>query len=132
MSAEHTPGPWLLETAPTSCGICHKIGPFPWRGGKQNHACIYVDHPGTGAETQELEANARLIAAAPDLLAAIKIQHECGPPEKVSLYDEECVDGWRWTHPDGREWTETGDWNEPPPMHPDARRAIAKALGGAA
>lgn len=69
----HTPGPWTLETVPTSCGICHKIGPFPWRDGKQNHACVYVDYPGSGPIEAELMANARLIAAAPDLLAALKL-----------------------------------------------------------
>ncbi len=29
--------------------------------------------------------------------------------EKVSLYDEEAVDGWRWEHPDGREYSVIGD-----------------------
>ena len=67
---KHTPGPWTLETVQTSCGICHKIGPFPWKDGKQNHACIYADYPGTGPIEKELLANARLIAAAPDLLEA--------------------------------------------------------------
>ena len=62
---EHTPGPWTLETVETSCGLCHKIGPFPWREGKPNHACIYVDH-GHWVVADELLANARLIAAAPE------------------------------------------------------------------
>lgn len=68
--SKHTQGPWTLETVQTSCGICHKIGPFPWKDGKQNHACIYADYPGTGPIEKELLANARLIAAAPDLLKA--------------------------------------------------------------
>ncbi len=72
-----------------------------------------------------------LHAAAPDMLEALEIQHQCGIPEKVSLYDEEAIEGWRWTHPDGREWTAIGDWNETPPLHPVARAAIAKAKGGA-
>lgn len=25
--------------------------------------------------------------------------------EPVSLYDEECVEGWRWTSPTGKEFT---------------------------
>lgn len=75
-SAEHTPGPWTLETVRTQVGICHKIGPFPWKDGRANHACVYVDYPGTGAVEAELLANARLIAAAPNLLAALKAARE--------------------------------------------------------
>lgn len=71
-SNKFTPGPWILETVQTSSGICHKIGPFPWKDGKQNHACIYADYPGTGAIEKELVANAHLIAAAPDLLEALE------------------------------------------------------------
>lgn len=70
----HTPGPWTLDTVRTSSGLCHKIGPFPWKPNKDNHACIYVDYPshdGSAARDQELLANARLIAASPDLLKAL-------------------------------------------------------------
>jgi len=72
VKGEHTPGPWSLETVRTSSGICYKIGPFPWREGKSNHACIYVDYPGTDATTAELEANARLITSAPEILSVLK------------------------------------------------------------
>src|SRR5690606_24171312 len=73
--AQHTPGPWTLETVRTSSGLCHKVGPFPWKQGKENHACIYDDYPALGSDgTPELVANARLIAAAPDMLAALKAQ----------------------------------------------------------
>jgi hypothetical protein len=65
------------------------------------------------------------------LVEALKIVHACGELEMVSLYDEEGVEGWRWTHPDGREWSEIGDWSESEPMHPIARAAIAKAEGNA-
>ena len=39
-----TPGPWSLETVPTSCGVCHKIGPFPSKGIFHTHgyACVYA------------------------------------------------------------------------------------------
>lgn len=79
-----TPGPWSLETVPTQIGSCHIIGPFPSRGVyKETHACIYVyadnvrmhDY-GYSATGDELLANARLIAAAPELYAAL-----------LSLYD---------------------------------------------
>lgn len=76
MSGQHTPGPWTLETVRTTSGMCHKVGPFPWRNGQMNHACIYVDGSFTNSRTSEiageLAANARLIAAAPDLLDAAK------------------------------------------------------------
>ena len=69
-----TKGPWTLETVRTSSGICHKIGPFPWKADKTNHACIYVDYPshdGSAARDKELLANARLIAAATDMAEAL-------------------------------------------------------------
>lgn len=72
MSA-HTKGPWTLETVRTACGVCHKVGPFPARreDEKPRHACLYADYPSeSNPADQELLANARLIAAAPDLLSA--------------------------------------------------------------
>ena len=68
----HTPGPWGIETVKTSCGHCHKVGPFPWRDDEANHACIYVDDSHAWVNGKELEANARLIAASPDLLDALE------------------------------------------------------------
>lgn len=82
-----------------------------------------------GTNPKSALADARLIASAPDLLEAAIVQHECGPPSAVMLYDEEGIEGWRWTHPDGRDWEETGDWSEPVPMHPMMAAAIAKATG---
>jgi hypothetical protein len=70
---KHTKGPWSLETVKTSDGLCHKIGPFPWKDDRQNHACIYVKYPGAGPIEEELLANARLIAAAPDLLMVARM-----------------------------------------------------------
>ncbi|WP_429927734.1 hypothetical protein [Achromobacter xylosoxidans] len=73
MTTNHTPGPWSLETVRTSCGVCHKVGPFPGRreDDKPRHACLYADYPSeSNPADQELLANARLIAAAPELLEA--------------------------------------------------------------
>ena len=70
MSA-HTPGPWSMQTVRTSSGLCHKVGPFPGKrdGDAARHACLYADYPSPGNPSdEELAANARLIAAAPDLL----------------------------------------------------------------
>ena len=64
----------------------------------------------------------------PDLIEAIVISHQCGFPCKVSLYDEEGIEGWRFDHPDGREWTVIGGWEELP-MHPLVERVIEKATG---
>lgn len=86
MITKHTPGPWTLETVQTSCGICHKIGPFPWRDGEPNHACIYVDNR-HHANANELLANARLIAAAPTLLKALSalVRHAEADNERYGL-----------------------------------------------
>lgn len=66
-----TPGPWRMETVRTSCGVCHKVGPWPhkWRAGETMSACIYDDYPSPPEGTDTMLANARLIAAAPDLVA---------------------------------------------------------------
>ena len=74
MNTKHTPGPWTLETVDTQIGICHKVGPFPGsHGRKTGYACIYhdgaINQPSIAA-SGELYANARLIAAAPELLEA--------------------------------------------------------------
>lgn len=74
MSTQHTPGPWTLETVKTQIGICHCIGPFPplRPGSKPSYACIYVDGRYKPEQDPLSLANARLIAAAPDLLEACK------------------------------------------------------------
>ena len=69
---KHTPGPWLSRTVPTSAGLCHVVSAADWRG-----AFIYGDGIRVGVDealpkAQELAANARLIAAAPELLAALQ------------------------------------------------------------
>ncbi|WP_179364482.1 hypothetical protein [Pseudomonas aeruginosa] len=73
---KHTPGPWVMDTIPTSVGICHRIGPFPPRRPDDEtvrHACLYADYPsGFNPADRELEANARLMTAAPELLEALQ------------------------------------------------------------
>ena len=56
---KHTPGPWLIE---------------PDAEGEEGFFSIWCDFNGSGAELAGRigeEANARLIAAAPDMLAAL-------------------------------------------------------------
>jgi hypothetical protein len=69
--AEHTPGPWEVGGVGNTCvtpstdkqeRICVCWDTFP----KQLDDGSWEDH------TQEIQANARLIAAAPELLAALK------------------------------------------------------------
>ncbi len=59
IAEKRTVGKWKMETVPTSCGVCHKIGPFPGRE-KGNHACVYVDYH---KAADELQANAAFIAS---------------------------------------------------------------------
>lgn len=92
MSERHTPGPWFVETVSTSCGVCHKVGPFPGKnpGDEPRHACLYSDYPSKGnTSDDELRANAYLIAAAPDLLAACRKLIEWNDRE-----NDHAVDFW--------------------------------------
>lgn len=57
MTMTHTPGPWALRR--------HAV----------NHQTLTGDAPGLIADIHD-DANARLIAAAPDLLAALRIARE--------------------------------------------------------
>jgi hypothetical protein len=49
--------------------------------------------------------------------------------ERVSLYDEDGVEGWKWTAPDGREFYEIGSWDEPPPWPDEAQRHLEVCNG---
>ena len=57
--AEHTPGPWRHEWREPDCTV--------WAGEDEHVASIYGD-----GSVENATANARLIAAAPDLLEALK------------------------------------------------------------
>jgi hypothetical protein len=68
MKAKFTPGPWH---APEPVGQSRQ-----WTVWGTTHATVVADIEGPNA--REREANARLIAAAPELLAALlKIFHAC-------------------------------------------------------
>ena len=74
MSAKHTPGPWLTDRRNAHTGQIATI-----------HHCLNNDWveiwtdkwAETGLGEGEQEANARLIAAAPDMLAAIEWSIAC-------------------------------------------------------
>ena len=64
MSAQHTPGPWEIFPAYTNAnrfpvGVNHQDG----------SATIFAEVNGKGGKDEQNIANARLIAAAPELLA---------------------------------------------------------------
>ena len=121
-----TPGPWQAERLPSHMTGCRritaKVGPQHKQAKRSELACT----SGLYDDEQDV-ANAKGMAAVPDLVDAVVIVGMCEGPEQVSIYDQECVDAWKWTHPDGREWHEIGDWNDPAPMHPVAAAALAKA-----
>lgn len=91
MSA-HTPGPWILATVRTSVGSCHKIGPFPNGDRAKTFACVYADGHRIGIDdanpaSAELRANARLVAAAPELLEACQAMIEWDAREQDYAVD---------------------------------------------
>lgn len=97
---KHTAGPWTLTTVPTDIGSCHKIGTFPGPHHRpENYACVYADTIRIGIDeatprAQELLANARLIAAAPDLLAALQemlLQHGVRGGDGASQQAREAI-----------------------------------------
>jgi len=76
MSAKHTPGPWSLDRRSTCWAIVDAKGQDL---AYQDDAPRFHDGEPCGSVTsrgrtsKDLEANARLIAAAPDLLAALEL-----------------------------------------------------------
>jgi hypothetical protein len=91
---KHTPGPWSFQPS--------ESGDVIWIGNEgENAACVpgYADHPGNIAD-------ARLIAAAPDMLDALR---------KIAAI-EDLYEGT--------------DWQEIEEARLIARAAIAKATGG--
>jgi hypothetical protein len=64
--SKHTPGPWKIE---------HDYKPYVINAGAGHTICAIT---GTAAIRPEAEANARLIAAAPEMLEALKLVRESG------------------------------------------------------
>lgn len=60
--SKHTPGPWLHEAGAIADIVFHANG----------IATLATIHHGVGLGDDESHANARLMAAAPDMLAALK------------------------------------------------------------
>ncbi len=71
----YTPGPWqAVASQPVRCTQCYSIRADPPLGPGRLIATTrtYTASPTTGQYPPEHEANARLLAAAPELLAALK------------------------------------------------------------
>ena len=85
MEAKHTPGPWRVQ------GTRIEYGPFV-AGDGFVVAKVFRDPSETGTPN-EWEANARLIAAAPDLLAACREAIDFIWAEMKENPDKEDMDG---------------------------------------
>jgi hypothetical protein len=106
MKIQHTPGPWKVErqyTATNRFPISHKIDAYC--------SGILAEVTGQGGTETENLANARLIAAAPELLEAL------GYALRLMEGAEEY--GWQELNHGDREQAQK-----------DARAAISKAEGG--
>lgn len=75
----HTPGPWELSEHKNSDGRCVVLA----NGIVLALVCARASSPASGRQYFEKDANARLIAAAPELLAALKhlVRYDFGDSE---------------------------------------------------
>jgi hypothetical protein len=72
--SKHTPGPWTINPKAVFENNGFKINAFPVSGSGQAIAAVWAGSFGKGAfGLDNQEANARLIAAAPDLLAVARM-----------------------------------------------------------
>ena len=106
MTARSTPGPWVAG-APGAPGVTWKV--------RASNGRVFI--VGDALYHPENEANARLIAASPDLLAALKAivrlhPEEKAPPAGFGTRCGSCLERW------------------PCRSSEAARAAIAKAEGG--
>lgn len=115
--SKHTPGPWECVWSEDDGHVIRMSSALGGANGYESHHCIEYQHglyPDDGDQFKEAKANARLIAAAPDLLAALK-----------ALLSFHQV---RWVQdegPDGEGWKST----ELTAAFDAADAAIAKAEG---
>lgn len=83
MSAQHTPGPWFMFANGQCIG-----GPAGPLGNPSGADTAGIAHCGMGLRTSaETQANARLIAAAPDLLDVARMARDMISTERQSFAD---------------------------------------------
>ena len=104
--AEHTPGPWFTGSSPNHASRVYARRPS--EGARQVAVCDCEQHEWLPRSREENRANARLIAAAPDLLAACE--------ELLRLWDN--PDAW------------TGHEGDMPVIDVTIRGLVARAKGG--
>lgn len=68
MSTKHTPGPWTMHPRFDDGAEVRALAPVAWCGVASTHGAS----GNQSIDAAEARANARLIAAAPDLLAALE------------------------------------------------------------
>ena len=68
---KHTPGPWFAKRA-------GGVGYFEWYVGRDGENCSIAEDITDPVTRDPSEANAQLIAAAPELLGALKMMLEGG------------------------------------------------------
>ncbi len=82
----HTPGPWAIDTVRVYAPAFDKKVPVTLPSGEvKQHGCGLIALVYSCGDANNREANQRVIAAAPDLLAALKlIVEHFGDPLKVA------------------------------------------------
>jgi hypothetical protein len=81
MPSKHTPGPWVAELQGNDWKVSHE-----WEGG----LAFVAEQPIRSQRNPEkTEANARLIAAAPDLLEALRYVADWGATDPDAPRDED-------------------------------------------
>ena len=85
MTTQHTPGPWRVDVAQDTNGTIHSVD--------VREAAYGLFVASVEAHTEEhadVMANARLIAAAPDLLAALRLVERQHEGRVVGLGQKHC------------------------------------------
>ena len=88
MTDKHTPGPWSLDLGNIGIDIENHVSvDAPSHGGIANVVWVMEEDALMGKNSPKCEANARLIAAAPDLLQAAKdvLSHKRGEGDWLIL-----------------------------------------------
>lgn len=121
---KHTVGPWEASGSMDSQSNTLVVAPECFAA----HLIVAMIPPCDDEVCGDADDNAELVAAAPDLYLMVWALANGWAVEKASLYDEEGVEGWRWTDPRGNEYSVIGDWSFPE-LAVLAREAIRKAKG---
>lgn len=95
---KHTPGPWKTEVCGTFKHLTRKTGAFSITAGEKL-ICQFPWARTTGQMVEESEANAHLIAAAPELLEVLDwllhLAHGCSKGgQNCPVTAEEWTDAW--------------------------------------